>query len=583
VGPWMLREGRLLGWVAAWLALCSIVGVGAAEAAGAGFVTTRGGRVALNGRLYYLDGTNLWTGMNLGAAGPTGDRERLCRELARLHAAGVTNLRVMAASEGPDTEPYRMVPALQASPGVYNEEVFQGLDFLLDEMDKLGMRAVMVLNNYWHWSGGMAQYVSWADGSAIPYPNDTGDWWSFMLYAAQFYTNSQCQEWFRDHIGALVNRQNTVNGRTYRDDPTILTWELANEPRLYPQTWIDDTAAFIKSLDSNHMVTVGSEGEMGGDFLPTHDGPDIDYTTCHIWPQNWGWYDPADPATYPDAEANAVDYFRDHEDMARTDLGKPLVLEEFGLARDGWLGWDYLDPDAPTSHRDALFTALFEEVYISAAGGGAAVGDNFWAWAGEGRPSDPAPQWIGDPPHEPQGWYSVYDLDASTLAVIAAHGADMKALNPALTATVELEGYSAAPGAVLTLRFAFTDAGGALLESRDVQVAYINGRDTETVVLDTVPGDAVRVSCKEIGHFLRRRVDITGTAPDLAADFTGENKLLGGDLDNSNFVELADFAQFLRDFGRGDRPESDINGDGVVDILEFGYISLHFFQGGDVE
>jgi len=152
-----------------------------------------------------------------------------------------------------------------------------------------------------------------------------------------------------------------------------------------------------------------------------------------------------------------------------------------------------------------------------------------------------------------------------------------------VTAAVELEGYSGSPGAVLTLRFAFTDAGGTVLERRNVQVAYTNGRDTETVVLDGVPEGAVRVSCKEIQHFLRRRVDIAGTGPNLTADFTGENKLLGGDLRDDNFIELLDFAQFLRDFGRPDRPESDINGDGVVDTIEFGYIGLHFFQLGDPE
>ena len=49
---------------------------------------------------------------------------------------------------------------------------------------------------------------------------------------------------------------------------------------------------------------------------------------------------------------------------------------------------------------------------------------NFWAYAGEGRPRIPYANWtqgddfIGDPPHEPQGWYSVYDTDQSTLEII---------------------------------------------------------------------------------------------------------------------------------------------------------------------
>ncbi|HUU58187.1 MAG TPA: hypothetical protein VMZ50_01480, partial [Phycisphaerae bacterium] len=153
-----------------------------------------------------------------------------------------------------------------------------------------------------------------------------------------------------------------------------------------------------------------------------------------------------------------------------------------------------------------------------------------------------------------------------------------------LTATVELEGYTGSPGALLTLRFAFTDAAGTVLgERRDVQVPYTNGRDTESVIVGQVPEGTVNVSCKEVGHFLRRRVAIAGAGSDLTASFEDDNKLLGGDYNNDNFVELTDFAQFCRDFSKPSCPESDINGDGDVDSIEFGYIGMHFFQLGDPE
>ena len=56
--------------------------------------------------------------------------------------------------------------------------------------------------------------------------------------------------------------------------------------------------------------------------------------------------------------------------------------------------------------------------------GEGAAGMSFWAWGGEGRPRDAPAAWergdafVGDPPHEAQGWYSVYAEDASTLAVL---------------------------------------------------------------------------------------------------------------------------------------------------------------------
>jgi mannan endo-1,4-beta-mannosidase len=358
-----------------------------------GYVKVSGTAFTLDGRSYCFTGANFWQGMNLGMADTKGgNRARLCRELDRLRNAGIVNLRVMAASEGPDTEPYRMTPSLQPAMGIFNEDVFEGLDYLLCEMDARGMRAVMQLNNYWHWSGGMAQYVSWAEGSSIPYPPSypdwTGDWWTFMTYSARFYTNPDCQTAFRVYIRTVIERTNTFTGVQYKNDPTVFSWELANEPRLYPQTWIDDTAAYIKSFDTKHMVTCGSEGEVGGNFIETHNGAQIDYATCHIWPQNWGWYNPLDPRSFTSAVQSALDYLAQHEGMANTTLHKPLVLEEFGLARDN----ASLDPNSTTVFRDSFFTNLYAAVCASAIAGGGTpgrqpVGMGRRRQAGRSRPS----------------------------------------------------------------------------------------------------------------------------------------------------------------------------------------------------
>ena len=397
------------------------------------FVSVSGGGFLLGGRPHDFVGVNFWQGMNLAVDGPSGDRARLCGELDHLRQLGVTNLRIMAASEGPNTEPYRMVPALMTSPGVYDPNVLDGLDYLLAQIGQRGMRAVMVLSNYWQWSGGMAQYVSWHEGTPIPYPPTHG-WSAFMAYAAKFYGYEQCQTWYRNHIAAVVNRANPYTGLTYRDDPAIFSWELANEPRNYPAAWIDETAEYIKSLDTNHLVTTGSEGSMGGGFLSTHNGPHIDYATIHIWPQNWGWYDPQNPATYSAAEANARAYYQTHLTDAAT-LGKPLVLEEFGLGRDWEPLHNIYDPNSPTTYRDLFYEAMFDEVFTSASGGGPAAGDNIWAWSGQARPGD---AWTGDPPHEVPGWYSVYDTDAATLAVLSSHAAEMAAISGSFLLTVQV-------------------------------------------------------------------------------------------------------------------------------------------------
>jgi mannan endo-1,4-beta-mannosidase len=390
-------------------------------AAPQGFVKVSGRQLVVDGRPYTFCGVNFWAAMNLAADGETGDRQRLLAELDHLQRLGITNLRVMAASEGPDSEPYRMVPALLVEPGRYNQSLLAGLDFLLAECRKRDQRVVMVLNNFWEWSGGMAQYVSWDTGTEIPY-SATHSWPEVIAYSARFYSSQRCQQWYRDHIRTLIERVNSLTGISYSDDPTIFAWELANEPRLYPQSWIDDTAAFIKQLDPNHLVTTGSEGRVGGDFIPTHDGEHIDYATLHIWPQNWEWFDPQKPETFQTAESNARSYLDEHVAMA-DQLGKPLVLEEFGLARDWHQELDNHDPSAPTTLRDRFFKAMLDGAAASVRAGGPLAGTAIWAWSGKGRPGEP---WIGDPPHERPGWYSVYDHDASTLAILSGHAAELR-------------------------------------------------------------------------------------------------------------------------------------------------------------
>jgi mannan endo-1,4-beta-mannosidase len=402
-----------------------------------GYVKVSGEQFLRDGKPYTFLGTNFWYGLNLGSTGEGGDRDRLIRELDRLAAMGVKNLRVMAGSEGPDDQPYRMLPSLQTAPGKYNEDVLKGLDFLLAEMAKRDMVAIMCMNNFWNWSGGMGQYLVWAGAAdSIPYPPPApgGDWGRYQEFTAQFYSNEKAMKMFDDHLRFIITRTNSITGKPYREDPTIMSWELANEPRGVNNkdafaAWVDKTSGLIKSLDSNHLVTTGSEGNTSSDFAGTdmvkdHAYKHIDYATIHIWVQNWGYYDPAKAdSTYGPALAYAKQYMTDHLARAAA-LGKPVVLEEYGISRD-------LNDHAagtPVTVRDKYYSAIFDAVLEEMGKEKTLLrGVNFWAWAGEGRPATPGGIWkkgdklIGDPPHETQGWYSVYDTDSSTIRVIQAH------------------------------------------------------------------------------------------------------------------------------------------------------------------
>ncbi len=437
---------KRLGVAAALAALASVSAAGGASAADAGFVAVKGTRFVRHGQPYYIAGTNLWYGGYLGAPGAVGRRARLVKELDRLQALGINNVRVLAVSEKTAMKS-AVSPATTSAPGQYDEQLLQGLDFLLAELGKRDMTAVLYLNNFWQWSGGMTQYLNWFTGSPAHDPNVSKDYERFMAGNARFYTNDKAQLEYRQVIARIVKRRNSVTGQAYGDDPAIMAWQLANEPRpgnsqatpaektVYIK-WIADTARYIRGLDAKHMVSSGSEGLAGSAqdaqlYIDAHRAPDIAYLTYHLWPTNWGWFDPKQPATTWDGMMDkSLRYLNQHVDYAK-QLGKPIVLEEFGLNRDA----GSFDIRSSTAVRDRFYGAVFDLVQQRASAGDPVAGWNFWAWGGAGRAANadywwkPGNDFVGDPPQEEQGLYSVFDSDAASLKLIGDAARRLHALD----------------------------------------------------------------------------------------------------------------------------------------------------------
>ena len=217
-------------FAACMLALATVAVAGTAQAAAAardGFVAVQGSHFVRNGQPYYIAGTNLWYGGYLGAPTGVGQRARLVKELDRLKALGINNVRVLAVSEKTAMKS-AVSPATTGAPGQYDEKLLQGLDFLMAELGKRDMTAVLYLNNFWQWSGGMTQYLNWFTGSPAHDPNVSKDYERYMAENARFYTNEKAQAEYRQVIAHVVKRTNSVTGKPYRDDPAIMSWQLAN-------------------------------------------------------------------------------------------------------------------------------------------------------------------------------------------------------------------------------------------------------------------------------------------------------------------------------------------------------------------
>lgn len=409
------------------------------------FVQVRDGKFYRGADEYKFIGANFWYGAILGSEGQGGDRERLARELDLMQELGISNVRVLVGAEGTDTIASHVVPILQPEPGVYNDTLLRGMDYLIAELEKRNMTVTLYLNNAWEWSGGYGTYLEWAGCGPVP---DWSDWDVAQRYHCQFVQNDSAKAMAERHVRFIVSRTNTVTGEPYSLSPAILAWELANEPRAFARDsvtkacyagWIHDQAKLIKSLDPNHLVTTGSEGIWGSEedpelFRQVHAFPEIDFVCIHIWPYNWHWLGPASgplevglarngAASTVDSLDNACRQTAIYMDAcweAIKDLGKPMILEEFGYPRDGYS----IDLSASTRGRDGYYAYVFSLLKDS----GKLSGCSFWAWGGYAKPRHERWQrwddYTGDPSQEEQGLNAVFSTDTSTLEVIrqAAQG-----------------------------------------------------------------------------------------------------------------------------------------------------------------
>jgi len=338
--------------------------------AGDGFVKTSGVQLILNGSPYYANGFNAYWLMY--TASDTSQRYKITSAFEEATKHGLTIGRTWAFSDGGYSP-------LQDSPGSYNEKMFQGLDFAISEAGKHGIKLVLSLVNNYENYGGKKQYVEWArnQGQSVSSDDD-------------FYTNPLVKGFYKNHIKAVLTRRNSVSGIAYKDDPTIMAWELMNEPRCDAdrsgktvQAWITEMASYLKSIDGNHLLEVGLEGfygasklssnpnsyQLGSDFIANNQIPDIDFATVHSYPDQW-----ISGSTEETQLSFLNNWVNDHIQDAQNVLRKPVLFAEFGKSTKS----------SGVDQRDRLFNTIYSKIYSSASGGGAAAGGLFWQLLAEG-------------------------------------------------------------------------------------------------------------------------------------------------------------------------------------------------------
>lgn len=328
-------------------------------------------------RAVYLSGFNAYWLMMV--ASEPARRGKVTAAFRQATAHGLNLARTWAFSDGGDRP-------LQSSPGVYDEAMFQGLDFVIAEAKRHGIYLLLCLTNNFDDFGGKRQYVQWANAAS-----GAGN----LTSADDFFNSTITKDYYKNHVKRVVTRVNTVTGVPYKDDATIFGWELMNEPRCYAdptgamvQAWVEEMAPYVKSIDGGqHLVTAGLEGFYGDgaheskelnpwgiyygtNYVATHSAPGIDFATIHLYPDVWLWGSTA---------ARQAEFFRNwtaaHVRDTEIHLRKPLLVTEYGKFL-----WEDDDEAAAngTQRRDYFLGMVLDAIYASASEGGPLVGGAFW-------------------------------------------------------------------------------------------------------------------------------------------------------------------------------------------------------------
>jgi mannan endo-1,4-beta-mannosidase len=247
------------------------------------------------------------------------------------------------------------------------------LDYVIYSAGEHGIKLILPLVNNWTSFGGIDQYVQWADGM----------WPDTYFWHDDFINDETIKSWYKAWVSHILNRENTITGIKYKDDPTIMMWELANEMRCSSSgpynssigcrsstivPWVEEMADYVKSIDTNHLVSFGSEGflcdtpghgewylncSQSGDPVAITALDSIDLHGIHLYPDHW---DPQEPT---DDWAEWGVWWIERQAAIANDADKPFYIGEYG-----WRG---------KSTRLPVFNEWLQAFYDNGGDG-----SNFW-------------------------------------------------------------------------------------------------------------------------------------------------------------------------------------------------------------
>ncbi|MFA7419667.1 MAG: hypothetical protein WCZ90_08265 [Melioribacteraceae bacterium] len=195
--------------------------------------------------------------------------------------------RIYVPSLRKNGEPKEFVRHIEA-PGKFNEDAFLVLDKVMQVANEEGVRIIIPFVDNWIWWGGPMDYAAFRG-------KDKSAFWSDPEIIADF----------KKTIDYMINRKNFYTGVQYKDDKALFCWETGNELEA-PAEWTKHIAAYIKSLDANHLLLEGTHIQKLRD--EAIEDPNLDILSTHY---------------------SSVNTLISNQKLAKGK--KPYLLGEFGL------------------------------------------------------------------------------------------------------------------------------------------------------------------------------------------------------------------------------------------------------------
>ncbi|MGJ6969354.1 cellulase family glycosylhydrolase [Streptosporangium sp. G11] len=257
------------------------------QAGSRAFVTRDGSRLELNGKPFRFAGTNIyWLGLDEnvgGVAYPTFFRIRDALDTAK--AMGLTVVRSGMAAGGAHEL------AIRRGSRDYNPVAFATVDYAIAYAGSIGLRLILPMTDEWHYyAGGRRDFTA-------PYG----------LPPEAFYSDERPIADYQHYVNHVMNHVNPLTGRAYKDDPTIMAWELGNELNGMTPQWIATMSERFRAWAPRQLIAAGRQFGVDQAAL---NAPGVDIVDVHYYPPT---------AAQIQADAAAV-----------TGAGKVYVAGEYG-------------------------------------------------------------------------------------------------------------------------------------------------------------------------------------------------------------------------------------------------------------